>query len=38
MIASLAFDTGIAPSVLINETDEMLTTMFAVLQQRSKQR
>jgi hypothetical protein len=38
MIACLAFDTGIAPSALLNETDEMLTTMFGVLQQRSKHR
>lgn len=38
MIASLAIDTGITPSVLINESDEMLTAMYGVLQQRSKQR
>lgn len=38
MIASLAFETGISPSALLSESDEMLTTMFAVLQQRSKQR
>lgn len=38
MIASLAIDTGIAPSALLTESDEMLTTLFMVLQQRSKHR
>jgi hypothetical protein len=36
MIANLAVATGIAPSVLLNETDRMLNTMlFALQYQRS---
>jgi hypothetical protein len=36
MIANLAVATGIAPSVLMNETDRMLNTMlFALQHQRS---
>lgn len=38
MIASLAARTGIAPTALLAESDEMLTMLFDVAEQRSTKR
>lgn len=36
MIASLAIDTGITPSLLLTESDVMITAMFDVLKSRKQ--